>query len=103
MSAQQTADNTHVRADGRIIDPTIDKNPEHWTVEPEPPPDVGAVSFNNESLEFYSYDPPKGFTPEEILQFRGASDYLTLQKITELINERNEKGTLELTGDDRFK
>ncbi|KAJ3498307.1 hypothetical protein NLJ89_g10234 [Agrocybe chaxingu] len=103
MSAQQTTDNTHVMCSGSIIDPTIDKNPEHWTAERDPPPDIGVVSFNNETIGFYGYDPPKGFSPEEILQFRGASDCLTFEEITELINERNEKGTLELTGDDRFK
>ncbi|KAJ3514202.1 hypothetical protein NLJ89_g2499 [Agrocybe chaxingu] len=103
MSAQQPTDNTHVMEYGAIIDPTIDKNPEHWTAERDPPPDIAVITFTNESIEFCSYDPPKGFSPEEIMQFRGASDCLTLERITELIKQRNEKGTLELRGDDRFK
>ncbi|KAJ3504568.1 hypothetical protein NLJ89_g7869 [Agrocybe chaxingu] len=103
MLAEQPTGNVHIMEYGAAIDPTIDKKPEHWTVERDPPPDIAVITFSNESMGFYSYDPPKGFSPKEILQFRGASDCLTLERITELVRERNEKGTLELRGDDRFK
>ncbi|KAJ7595972.1 hypothetical protein C8J56DRAFT_1043073 [Mycena floridula] len=85
------------------IDPTIDKNFEHWEVEADPPPDVAAVCFKNADLGYFSYNPPRGFTAEEIMQFRGAETCLTLEKTKELIQARDELGTLDLTGDARWK
>jgi len=48
---------------------------------------------------YFSYDPPKGFTAR-----RGHGvpwRCLTLEKTIELIQSRDEMGTLELRGDDR--
>ena len=36
------------------------------------------------------------------MQFRGAADCLTLEKTIELIQRRDEMGTLELRGDNRL-
>ncbi|KAE9401412.1 hypothetical protein BT96DRAFT_918870 [Gymnopus androsaceus JB14] len=48
------------------------QNFKDWRVKRDPPPDVHIVSFSNHKLNYYSYYPPVGFTPEEILQFPGA-------------------------------
>jgi len=103
MSIPATADTTHIMTDGTVIDPTTDKDPSHWLVEADPPPDVHVVSFQNSVIGYLSYDPPKGFTAEEILGFEGAKQCLTLEKAQALIAEREEKGTLSLTGEDRYK
>ncbi|KAJ7577852.1 hypothetical protein C8J56DRAFT_898552 [Mycena floridula] len=75
-----------------------------WKVQSEPPPDVHIVFFSNQKLGYYSYNPPAGFTPEEILQFSGAKKALgTVEKVNELLELKEELGTLDVTGDDRWK
>ncbi|KAJ7595974.1 hypothetical protein C8J56DRAFT_1043075 [Mycena floridula] len=73
------------------IDPTIDKM------------HLACICFENVDIGYFSYDPPRGFTAEEIMQFRGAETCLTLEKIKELIQARDEAGTSGVTGDARWK
>ncbi|PPQ99893.1 hypothetical protein CVT26_009338 [Gymnopilus dilepis] len=87
---------------GTVVDPITDKDPSHWVVERDPPPDVHVIFFQNPKIGYFSYDPPKGFTAEELVQFNGAEECLTLEEAKALITERNEKGTLNVTGDARW-
>ncbi|PPQ72643.1 hypothetical protein CVT26_004350 [Gymnopilus dilepis] len=97
-----TTSTIHTLSNGEIIDPTADKDPRHWLVERDPPPDIHVVSFQNLEIGYISYDPPKGFTAEEIMEFEGAKDCLTLEETKALIAERDEKGTLSVTGEARW-
>jgi len=102
MPKVSPSDTTHVMQNGSVIDPTTDKNPSHWLVERDPPPDVHVVSFQNLEIGYVSYDPPKGFTAEELVLFEGAKDCLSLEEARALIKERDERGTLNVTGDARW-
>ncbi|KAJ7578674.1 hypothetical protein C8J56DRAFT_1111705 [Mycena floridula] len=64
-----------------------------WKVYRDPPPDVHLVRFDNEKLQYHSYNPPKGYTAEEIMQFGRAKQYLTLERAQELIER------MEMDGD----
>ncbi|KAG6909143.1 hypothetical protein DXG01_001895 [Tephrocybe rancida] len=101
--AETTISNTTHVINGTIIDPTIDKNSSHWVVERDPPPDIHIVCFQNSNIGYTSYDPPKGFTAEELVEFQGAKEIeFTLEEAREVIAKRDELGTLVLTGEARF-
>ena len=117
--AQQATDTIHVMNNGEVIDPTTDKvrkpeigvshgssmnknvqNFDHWKAQRDPPPDVHVICFENSKIGYFSYDPPKGFSVEEIMKFRGATNCLTQQRVTQLIKRRDETEKLEETGND---
>ncbi|KAE9393178.1 hypothetical protein BT96DRAFT_924223 [Gymnopus androsaceus JB14] len=57
-----------------------------WRVSRDPPPDIHLLYFSNQKLNYYSYKPPAGFTPEEILRFPGAKRRLrTVKRVKEFI------------------
>ncbi|KAG6811421.1 hypothetical protein H0H92_007529 [Tricholoma furcatifolium] len=71
------------------------KNFEHWRVI-----DDGRlgdeVVFRNDHLSYASYDPPRGYTAEEIMQFRGAKEvYESVEDIQAVMNERDKYSTLD--------
>ncbi|KAG6909134.1 hypothetical protein DXG01_001886 [Tephrocybe rancida] len=102
MAGTTTSNTTHVLND-TIIDPTKDRNPSHWLVERDPPPDVHIVYFQNPTIGYSSYDPPKGFTAEELVKFRGAKEArFTFEEAKAVIKLRNEHGTLVVGGEDRY-
>lgn len=69
-----------------------------WKVERDPPPDIHIVFFSNQKQEYYSYNPPVGFTAEEIMQFPGAKESLgTVEKVKELLELKGKLGTLDTT------
>ncbi|KAF9054125.1 hypothetical protein BJ165DRAFT_1399413 [Panaeolus papilionaceus] len=88
-------DFVHQMHNGIIIDPTIDRNPAHWIIQRDPPPDADLVSFANYHIGYLSYDPPKGFSAEDLMGFRGAGECLTLKRAQGLIELRNRLGTVE--------
>ncbi|KAE9400915.1 hypothetical protein BT96DRAFT_1018548 [Gymnopus androsaceus JB14] len=74
------------------------KNFNDWKVERDPPPDIHIVFFSNQKQEYYSYNPPVGFTAEEIMQFPGAKESLgTVEKVKELLELKGKLGTLDTT------
>lgn len=59
--------------------------------------------FINEKTGYSSFNPPKGFTAEEIWDFEGAKgNFESVEEIQKLINQSKVK-SLDLTGDERFK
>ncbi|KAE9407068.1 hypothetical protein BT96DRAFT_971556 [Gymnopus androsaceus JB14] len=56
-------------------------------------PTFHLVTFINKKLNYRSYYAPKGFTPEEILEFRGARKCLgTMKKVKDWIESRERLG-----------
>lgn len=120
MESHPVTATSHTQQSGRVVDPALDKvyspnkfltewtnfpliqNLDNWKVERDPPPDVDCISFINEELGFFSYDPPKGFSVEEILKFKGADDCLNVEKVQALIKIRDEEGGNDVTGDARW-
>lgn len=54
--------------------------------------------FANRHLtpEYTSYDPPRGYTAEEIMQFKGAKDsFESVDDVRKLIELRDKHGSLE--------
>ncbi|KAG5333804.1 hypothetical protein J132_04176 [Termitomyces sp. J132] len=100
MTETSPPETTHVPQSGEIVDPTIDKNPLHWIVERDPPPDVHIFTFQNKHIGYLSYNPPKGFTAEELVEFNGAKESrFDLEKARAVIAQREKRGTLDMTWD----
>ncbi|KAJ4478365.1 hypothetical protein J3R30DRAFT_3481180 [Lentinula aciculospora] len=73
------------------------KNIKNWEVL-KLDPRGGSPVFANDHVtpEYTSYDPPKGFTAEQIIQFIGAKDmFESVSDIQKLIELRDHHGTLE--------
>ncbi|KAG5341659.1 hypothetical protein E4T56_gene16081 [Termitomyces sp. T112] len=103
MTETSLPETTHVSQSDKIVDPTIDKDPSHWTVQRDLIPDVHLVIFQNKHIGYVSYNPPKGFTAEELVEFKGAKESrFDLEKARAVIAQRDERGTLDLTGDARW-
>ncbi|KAF8801589.1 hypothetical protein BYT27DRAFT_7198159 [Phlegmacium glaucopus] len=82
---------------------TPEKHLKDWKVDSQHPYYLEPV-FSNDKLEYHSYNPPQGFTAEEIFEFEGAKETLgTVEKVREIFEEGERFGTLDVTGDDIFK
>ncbi|KAG6867087.1 hypothetical protein C0993_006973 [Termitomyces sp. T159_Od127] len=94
---------TQVMANGEITNPTIDKDSSHWNVRREPIPDIHLVYFQNRYIGYASYNPPKGFSAEELVEFEGAKEcHFDLEQARAIIERRDMLGTLDVTGDARW-
>ncbi|KAJ7595295.1 hypothetical protein C8J56DRAFT_1159831 [Mycena floridula] len=65
-----------------------------WEFLRDPPPDVWTVRFCNWKLGYHSYNPPEGYTAQEIMRFRRAKKYLTLERAQALIDAVELDGSL---------
>ncbi|KAJ7581631.1 hypothetical protein C8J56DRAFT_1100976 [Mycena floridula] len=65
-----------------------------WGFQTDPPPDVDTVRFCNRKLGYHSYNPPEGYTAQEIMRFRRAKKYLTLERAQALIDAMELGGSL---------
>ncbi|KAF8810195.1 hypothetical protein BYT27DRAFT_7254131 [Phlegmacium glaucopus] len=82
---------------------TSEKNLKDWEVASLHPYYL-EPTFVNHKLKYHSYNPPQGFTTEEIFEFKGAKETLgAVEKVREFIEEREKLGAPDLTGDDIFK
>ncbi|KAG6884192.1 hypothetical protein C0993_000484 [Termitomyces sp. T159_Od127] len=94
---------TQVMPTGEIIDPTIDKDLSHWTVRRDAIPDIHVVYFYNQNIGYASYNPPKGFSAEELVEFKGAKECrFDLEQARAVIEKREKYGTLDVTGAARW-
>ncbi|KAJ7589502.1 hypothetical protein C8J56DRAFT_889052 [Mycena floridula] len=66
-----------------------------WTIHQDLPPDVHQVTFNNDKLRYYGYNPPEGYTAQEIMQFHHAKAFLTVEKAQALLDDIELVGTFE--------
>ncbi|KAF9072076.1 hypothetical protein BDP27DRAFT_1401058, partial [Rhodocollybia butyracea] len=73
------------------------KSIEFWKVEQFDPRGEEACFINTHlNPEYTSYDPPKGFTAEQIMRFEGAKDvFESVNEIEKIIRMRDELGTLD--------
>ncbi|KAG6844429.1 hypothetical protein H0H87_007031 [Tephrocybe sp. NHM501043] len=77
---------------------TAQKNIKDWEVL-QLDPRGGTPCFANSHLspEYASYNPPHGYTAEEIMEFQGANEvFASVKEIEELISLRDKYGTLDV-------
>ncbi|KAJ7584211.1 hypothetical protein C8J56DRAFT_1167010 [Mycena floridula] len=68
---------------------------EDWELWTDPPPDIWTVTFCNQKLGYHSYNPPEGYTAQEIMRFRRAKKHLkTVEKAQALIDRMEIEGTI---------
>jgi hypothetical protein len=67
-------------------------------------PDYVEPMFYNDITKYSAYSPPPNFTAEEIMQMEGAKEILeTVEAAQKIVDRMKLVGSLDLTGDDRWK
>ncbi|KAG6864553.1 hypothetical protein C0991_008696 [Blastosporella zonata] len=77
---------------------TIQKNIKDWEVL-QLDPRGGPPCFANSHIspEYASYNPPRGYTADEIMQFQAANEVFgSVEEVKELLALRDKYGSLEL-------
>ncbi|KAG6864554.1 hypothetical protein C0991_008697 [Blastosporella zonata] len=76
---------------------TFQKNVKDWEIlQLDPRGETPCFANRHMSPEYASYNPPRGYTAEEIMQFQGAKEvFRSVEEVQELLALRDKHGSLE--------